>query len=271
MPTLNNVDPSVQYVMFKGEPGTRKSTHALSYPKKQYWFSWDRKMSGIIVPARKWGIDMSQIEYDDYDDWSKASKKLEQLQLNCPYKTLVFDSITSCADMTLRQTLKLKSGAIRSSGAKAGKQIAGITVNEIEDYNAESSALNELIALTKDIHAFHKVNIILIAHVMEAAYNNVTTGQTRISRTIVTAGKRVAAKIPAYCTEVYHFGVKKGMVEGQGGEYVAITENTGDDFARSALDLPLELKLREDPLYETHILPAIEKLKNNPDKQVKTF
>jgi hypothetical protein len=29
------------------------------------------------------------------------------------------------------------------------------------------------------------------------------------SRTIVTAGKRVAAKIPAYCSEVYHFGIKK--------------------------------------------------------------
>lgn len=271
MPTLSNVDPTVQYVMFKGEPGTRKSTHALSYPKPQYWFSWDRKMSGIIVPARKWGIDMSQIQYDDYDDWSKASKKLEGLQVNCPFKTLVFDSITSCADMTLRQTMRLKAGATRSSGAKAGKQIAGIAVNEIEDYNAESSALNELIALTKDIHAFHKVNIILIAHVMEASYNNITTGQTRVSRTIVTAGKRVAAKIPAYCTEVYHFGIKKAMVEGAGGEYVAITENTGDDFARTALDLPLEIKLGTDPLYDKHILPAIEKLKNNPDKQVKTF
>jgi hypothetical protein len=271
MPNLSNVDPTVQYVMMKGEPGTRKSTHALSYPRKQFWFSWDRKMSGILVPARKWGIDLTEIEYQDFDDWSSARVKLEQLQVNCPYKTLVFDSITSCADMTLRQTMRMKSGTTRSSGAKAGKMIAGIAVNEIEDYNAESSALNELIALSKDICSFHKVNIILIAHVMEAQYRNTTTNDTHISRTIVTAGKRVAAKIPAYCTEVYHFNIKKAFDASQGGQYALLTEHTGDDFARTALDLPKEILLGEDPLYTKWIAPAIEKLKNNPTQQIKTF
>lgn len=273
MPTLASVDPTFQYVMLKGEPGTRKSTHALSYPRKQFWFSWDRKMSGILVPAKKWGIPLNEIDYEDYDDWNKPRIKLEQFQVQCPYKTLVFDSLTSCADMTLRQTLKLKAGTTRQSGAKAGKQIAGISVNEIEDYNAESSALNELVALTKDIHAFHKVNIILIAHVMDASYTNVTTQSTIISRTIVTAGKRVAAKIPAYCTEVYHHGIEKSMVEGQGGDYIAITENTGNDFARTALGLPTKLLLSgEKSLYGDYVLPAIEKLKNQPEeKQVKTF
>jgi hypothetical protein len=272
VPNLGNVDPTIQYVMMKGEPGTRKSTHALSYPRKQFWFSWDRKMSGILVPARKWGIDLKEIDYEDYDDWTKARVQLEKFQVQCPYKTLVFDSITSCADMTLRQTLKMKSGTTRSSGAKAGKQIAGISVNEIEDYNAESSALNELIALTKDINNYHKVNIILIAHVMEASYQNVTNGENRISRTIVTAGKRVAAKIPAYCTEVYHFNIKKSMVAGQGGDYAILTEHTGDDFARTALGLPREIMLGEDPLYDKHIAPAITRLKSLPDnEQTKTL
>ena len=272
MPNLSNVDPTIQYCMFKGEPGTRKSTHALSYPRKQFWFSWDRKMSGILIPAKKWGIPLNEIDYEDYDDWTAARVQLEKFQVTCPYKTLVFDSITSCADMTLRQTLKMKKGTTRSSGAAAGKQIAGIAVNEIEDYNAESSALNELIALTKDINSYHKVNIILIAHVMEASYQNTTTGTNRISRTIVTAGKRVAAKIPAYCTEVYHFCIEKGMVEGAGGKYVAITENTGDDFARTALGLPRQFELGEDPLYTKWIEPAIVKLKQLPsEQQVKTF
>ena len=34
---------------------------------------------------------------------------------------------------------------------------------------------------------------------------------------IVTAGKKVAAKIPAYCGEVYHFNIKQGFEEGKGG------------------------------------------------------
>jgi hypothetical protein len=228
-------------------------------------------MSGILVPARKWGIDLSEVQYDDYDDWTAARIKLEQFQVKCPFKTLIFDSVTSCADMTLRQTLKLKRGTTRSSGATAGKQIAGIAVNEIEDYNAESSALNELIALSKDINTFHRVNIILIAHVMETSYKSID-GSTSTSRTIVTAGKRVAAKIPAYCTEVYHFDIKKSMVAGAGGDYRIITEHTGDDFARTALGLPREILLGEDPLYEKWIAPAIQKLKNLPDDQkVKTI
>jgi hypothetical protein len=257
------------YVMMKGEPGTRKSTQALSFPGPQFWFSWDRKMNGIFLPMKKWGIDPKTISYEDYDDWTKPRNKLEQLQTSCPFRTLVFDSITSMADMTLRQTVKAKYGKTRGSGAQAGKLIAGIAVNEIEDYNAESAALQELIALTKDINAYHKVNIILIAHVVQAEYRNTTNNTTHISRTIVTAGKKVAPKIPAYCGEVYHFNIKKGMVEGSGGSYSLLTEHTGDDFARTALDMPREIVFDDKPLYETYIKPAIANLKNDSNPPTK--
>lgn len=267
---MNDVSFDSLYCMFKGEPGTRKSTQALSFPAPQYWFSWDRKMTGIYLPMKKWGIDPKTINYDDYDDWNKAKVKLEQLQLNCPYKTLVFDSLTSMADMTLRQTVKMKYGLSRKSGQQAGKLIAGIAVNEIEDYNAESAALQELIALSKDICSFHKVNIILVAHVVQAEYRNTNTNVTHISRTIVTAGKKVAPKIPAYCGEVYHFNIKQSgggfaVEEGGGsGNYSLLTEHTGDDFARSALGLDREIVFGDKPIYDTWIKPAITNLKNPP-------
>jgi hypothetical protein len=218
-------------------------------------------MNGIFLPMQKWGINPSTIKFDDYDDWTKPKKKLEELQSNCPYRTIVLDSITSMADMTLRQTTRMKYGVTRSSGQQAGKLIAGIAVNEIEDYNAESAALQELIALTKDIHIYHKVNVILIAHVIQAEYKSPTNNTTHISRTIVTAGKKVAAKIPAYCGEVYHFNIKKGMVEGGGGEYSLLTTHTGDEFARTALDLPKEIVFGDKPLYETYIKSAIAQFK----------
>jgi hypothetical protein len=213
---------------------------------------------------KKWGVDPKTIHFDDYDDWTKAKKKLEMFQTECKYKTLVFDSITSMADMTLRQTTRMKYGMTRASGATAGKLVAGIAVNEIEDYNAESAAIQELIALTKDIHSYHKVNIILIAHVVQAEYRNTTNNTTHISRQIVTAGKKVSAKIPAYCGEVYHFNIKGGFVSGQGGDYSLLTEHTGDDFARSALGLPKEIVFGEKPLYDTWIKPAIVQLKDMP-------
>lgn len=269
MPNMNDANFDALYTMLKGEPGTRKSTQALSYPGPQFWFSWDRKMNGIILPMRKWGIDPKTITYEDYDDWTKPRMKLEQMQTTCPYKTLVFDSITSMADMTLRQTTRMKYGVKRASGAQAGKLIAGIAVNEIEDYNAESAALQELIALTKDIHSYHKVNIILIAHVIQAEYRSTTNNATHVSRQIVTAGKKVAAKIPAYCGEVYHFNIKRGMVEGAGGDYSLLTEHTGDDFARTALNMEKEIVFNDKPIYDTYIKPAIAKLKNDSEPPVK--
>jgi len=252
MPTLESVNPAVLYCMFKGEPGTRKSTQALSFPKPQYWFSWDRKMSGIIVPARNWGVDMKLIDYDDYDNWDKARVKLEKLQTNCPYKTIVIDSITSCADMALRQT---------RLGNLKGKKIGTISVDGFEEFNAEAASLNELIALTKDIHIYHKVNIILIAHVIQAEYKD-KNQETYISRTIVTAGKRIAPKIPAYCGEVYHFDmVKANSVTGNSGGYKILTVHTGDDFARTSIDLPREIQFNDDPLYDKYLLPAIKELR----------
>ena len=270
MPNMNDVGFDALYVMMKGEPGTRKSTQALSFPGPQYWFSWDRKMNGIMLPMKKWGIDPRTINYDDYDDWAKGKQMLEKLQVNCPYKTIVIDSLTSMADMTLRQTMKVKYGVTRQSGQAAGKLVAGIAVNEIEDYNAESSALNELIALTKDIHNFHKVNVILIAHVVKAEYRDTTKKTTHISRQIVTAGKNVAAKIPAYCGEVYHFNIDQGFVEGQGGDYTVLTTHTGDDFARTALELPSKIAFGDKPLYDTWIKPAITKL-NTTNNTVTKF
>jgi len=259
---MNSIDPSILFAMLKGEPGTRKSTHAVTFPKPQYWFSWDRKMASLMVPMQKWGIDPKLISYDDYENWSKPADKLRSFQIECPFKTLVFDSITSMTDMTLRQTITMKAGGSRRSGATAGKQIAGISVNELEDYNAESAALSELIALCKDIHTFHKVNIVLIAHVIQAEYRNTTNpALTHISRQIVTASKKAAAKIPAYCGEVYHFNIKRGFTEDATGEYTCLTEHTGDDFARTALDLPKEIKFNDRPLYDTWVAPAIAALK----------
>lgn len=257
---LSDTKIEAPFILMKGEPGLRKSTQALSFAKAgpQFWFSFDRKMSGILIPAKKWGIDMSTIEYEDYDDWNKAALKLESLQLNgAKYKGgIILDSVTTMADAALRQTLKLKIGTNRSSGQKAGKLVGGIAVNELEDYNAEAGAMNEMMALLKDINTFHKVPVILIAHVFESGQK---PGQTTVNRRIVTAGKAPAAKIPAICTEVIHFNLKPGIIAGTGG-YVMITESNADDFARTSIGLPKEMEFTDEPLYEKWFKPAMDKM-----------
>lgn len=259
---LSEVKVDTPFILMKGEPGLRKSTQALSFAKAgpQYWFSYDRKMSGILIPARKWGIDLSTIDYDDYDDWAKARAQLEKLSMDArKYKGgIIMDSVTTMADAALRQTLKLKVGATRSSGASAGKLVGGIAVNELEDYNAEAGAINEMIALLKDINTFHKVPVILIAHVFESGQKPGSSNTTS-NRRIVTAGKAPAAKIPAICSEVIHFNFKPGVVEGT-GQYQMITENNGDDFARTSIGLPKEMVFDNQGLYETWFKPAMDKM-----------
>lgn len=259
-----------QFIMMVGTPGTRKSTQALSYPGPQYWLSYDWKMNSLILPMRAWGIDPKTIHYDDFNDWNNGRSKLEQLIAPsnsltvqpCPYKTIVVDSVTTLANSALRQTLQLKYGVKRASGAAAGKLIAGIAVNEIEDYNAEAAALLELVALCKQIKKIHNVNVILIAHLIQAEYKSTTTNQSNIVRTIVTAGKRVAPQIPAYAEEVYHFFLKKSFDADAGGAYAMLTSSTSDDFARTQLPLEKEIVFEDKPIYSTYIKPAINKLNN---------
>jgi hypothetical protein len=261
MATMNDeIGRQELFYLFKGEPGTRKSTCALSFPIPQYWFSFDKKMGSMLLPMSKFGIKSTDITYDDYIDYTKAEQKLTQLQTNCPYKTIIIDSITSLGDTIMAQTMKYKQGGTRKSGAAAGKVVGGISVNELEDYNAESSAILDVVSKLKDIHTYHKVNVILIAHVIQAEYKTVG-GETHFSRSIVTAAKKVAAKIPAYCEEVYHFNIDRGFIEGGEGSYALLTTHTGDDFARTGLPLDKKIVFGDQPLYKTYIVPALAKLK----------
>jgi len=245
--------------MFKGEPGTRKSTCALSYPGPQYWFSWDRKMVNLKLPAKHWKLPAGHYTHDDYSDWNKAEIKLKQLQTTCPYKTIIVDSITSCGDAIMGQTKKLKSGQTRKSGAQSGKMISGIMVNELEDYNAEASAILDLVSMLKDVHEYHNVNVIIIAHVIQAEYRSIT-GETHFARSIVTAAKKVAAKIPVYCQEIYHFNIDRGFDVSGEGSYSLLTQHTGDDYAITSLPLPKKIVFGNDPLYSRWIKPALDEI-----------
>lgn len=255
MPNLNDVKIEALFSMFKGEPGTRKSTCALSYPTPQFWISTDQKMEAMLLPSKRWGIKPTDIQYEDYTDWDKPKAKLEQLQVNCPFKTIIFDSVTSGGDCMTRQVRRIKT----SEGT--GKKIGNIPVSGFEEFNAESSAFQEMIALLKDIHKFHGVNIILIAHVLGARKDNDANKLTHHSRIIVTGAEKISAKIAAYMTEVYHFNIEPAFEADKEGQYALMTVHTGNDYARTSLPLPQLIRFNSEPLYERYILPGIEKLK----------
>jgi hypothetical protein len=265
MSDMSQVSLDYLFTMLKGEPGTRKSTEALSYPKPQYWVSTDQKMEALRLPMNKWGIKQKDIQFDDYNDWSAIEGKLKNLQVNCPFRTLVVDSITSLGDNVNRQTKKFKNAE------GGGKKVGGIPTNSIEDYNAEASAFQDCIAVLKDIHKYHKIHIILIAHVVGQRKNDDNNKLTHHSRVIVTGGDKISAKIAAYCTEVYHFNTKAAFEADKEGEYGLFTVHTGNDFARTSLPLAREIMFNNDPLYDRWIEPAIRKLNTEtPIERIQT-
>lgn len=253
MPNMSTRKFNALYCLFKGEPGTRKSTASLSFPGPIYYFDWDMKMDALQLPIKSWGINPSTIDYDLYKDWDAAKTKLESFQLNCKYKTVVIDSITSMADAAIRQTLKFKGGG--------GKKIGTIPVGGFDEYNAEAAAISELIALTKDIKEYHQCNIILIGHVIQKEVKG-PNNTTHMARLLVTAGKSPAQKIPAFCSEIYHFNMVLGMDATKGSQYALRTTHSGDDFARSSLGLDPEIVFDNEPLYTKWIKPALDKLNN---------
>lgn len=264
MPTLESIKLDALFTMFKGEPGTRKSTCALSYPTPQYWFSTDQKMEALVLPMKRWGIKSTDVHFDDFNDWDKPRAKMESLQVNCSYKTLIVDSITSSGDAMTRQVRRLKAS---QGGESKGKTIGGISVSGLEEFNAESSAFQEMIALLKDIHKFHKVNVILIAHVLGARKDNDANKMTHHSRIIVTGAERIGAKLASYMTEAYHFNIEQDFnVDSGEGKYGLLTTHTGNDYARTSLPLERKIVFNNEPLYERYIKPAIDKL--NTEKPI---
>ncbi len=264
MATLENVDLNSLFSMFKGEPGTRKSTAALSYPGPQYWFSYDQKMDALQLPAKRWGINLRDINYDDYTDWGKAEAKLKQFQVNCPYKTIVVDSITSAGDAMTDQVRKIKGAA------GDGKIIGGIPVSGLEEFNAESGAFKEMIKLLKDIKNYHKIHVILIAHVIGQRKDNEGNSKTHHSRIIVTGAAQISAKIASYVTEAYHFNIEADFnVDSGEGKYGILTSHTGNDYARTALPLERKILFNNEPLFPKWIKPAIEKqMKEKPVQRI---
>jgi hypothetical protein len=258
MATLESVNIEALFTMLKGEPGTRKSTQALSYPGPQYWISTDRKMGALHLPAKRWGLwGTNHVTFDDFSDWDKPKAKLKTFEVSCPYKTIIVDSVTSIGDNINLQTKRNKNAEDR------GKTIGGIRVNSVEDYNAEAGAFQELMHILKDLHEYHRVNIILIAHVVgQRNKDNDSNKLTHHSRVIITGGDKISGKIASYMTEVYHFNIDTGFnVDSDSGQYGLYTTHTGNDYARTSLPLEGKIIFNNEPLYDKWIKPAIVKLK----------
>lgn len=237
--------------IFKGKTGTRKTCAAATFPGPVYFFDFDGRMD----PVKKMYGDRTDIEYDTYfpSDFIKVNAKWDRLMGGLDkYKTVVFDSLTTFADCAL------EFARCNRSGGKGKEMIGGILpMSDISDFNVETSALTQLMYKLKLLSKSQKCHVILIAHVLEVNSTDIVTKTNTVTRTLLTAGKKIAEKFPAVFNEVYHFETKS-QSPGVSPNITVYTDNAGIDFAKTALPLPIQMEIKDLKLYDV-MVKACEK------------
>lgn len=247
MNTKDLVVGDALFALFKGEPGTGKSIAAHSFPQPSYTFDLDRKMSSV----KSFYPDID-FEFDQFDDLIQLNRKLEEFRIRCPYRTIVFDSVTSLSQLAMRCMIKYRAPSPSSKTVRAG-----VPGSEIEDYGGETNEINLVLDHLKAINISLRVNIVVTAHVIVVEHQSVGGKITNTSRSLVTAGRKIAAVIPTQFDEAYHFDVavqggSMSMSDSSGDkpDYIVYTRHVGDDWARTALKIPTSFSWTDRNFYE---------------------
>ena len=240
MKTIDFALDSRIYALFKGDPGTGKSIAAASFPKP-YFFALD---GNIKAPIAYWRPRGKEFEYDFYSTFLSINKKLEEFNAYCPYETIVIDGITSLADIIINDMIRT-----RDPGAKKVMR-AGIESAQIEDYGGEARGLQVILDNLKAVSINRGIHAIVTAHVIQVESTDLVKKTTSVSRQLLTAGNKVAVKLPKDFDEAYHFDVQGNMDITQDPIYTVVTKNTGYDWAKTALPLPTRIKFTNGSLYD---------------------
>jgi hypothetical protein len=223
--------------LFKGEPGTGKTIGAASFPAP-YIFDLDSRLAPVRLRFPE-----KDIVFDSYfNNFIGMMKKFEELLNYNPYETIIVDSLTSFARTVLSHMVKYRVGEDRTKKLQRG----GLDVAQIEDYGGETAAIVQLIDALKVLGG--KCNIILIAHVVVSDAYNIKTQQVTTSRQLLTGGKKIAAEIPTAFNEAWHFSCRSDF--NSRPQFMINTQQTGVDWAKTALPIPYEIDWTDKNLYE---------------------
>lgn len=237
------------FMLFKGDPKTGKdiAAHSLASYGPTYTFDMDNRMESVkhyytkIVPRPD---IIANIEYDRFHDFSSMYNRLLTLEKNCPYRNIIYSSLTSLARKSMNTMLNTRqpSAAVKSGQKSDTKNRGGIIMHEIEDFGGEANAIMMSLDALLAISIIHNVNVIMTAHIISPE-----AGAFRPMRVLLTGGKKVAAEIPVSFNEAYHFFVatEGGMeigVDDVTRHYIAFTRTVGVDWAATALDIPSKIE-----------------------------
>lgn len=236
-----------QTCLFVGDSGTGKSIAAVTWPGPIYIASCDGRMGSVA----EWHRGRKDIDFDLFTDFRSLNDKVDELENECPYKTVVCpDPITMVSDFLMRYAFSLRgitevdeATGVVTKGSK-GKKKGVVDITTVEDFNVEHRGILDMLGNLKVAQKIHKFNLIVTAHLITTQYTKPGGTESHIRRDIVTAGKKVAAFIPIQFDEIYHFYTESER-------WKIKTYNDGIVPARSSfLLMPKEIDWTQRNLYD---------------------
>lgn len=217
-------------VLLIGYPGAGKSIAAASFPRPVYIFDLDRRIDALL---RHFGTS-DDIEHDYYgpEDYIKLDAMIDRIKAgDSPFKTYIMDSLTAFARMSINYSMSL-----RGKGSTGNIQKGVVQMTSIEDYGAETVIIRKMIDTFRGKN--FRGNFIMTAHLVETSTKALNEAEV-VRQRLLTAGKGIAAELPAYFNEVYYiYKDVNRIVSPPDVKYLATTVPMNGIDTKTALPLP---------------------------------
>ena len=251
--TMNSELSDGLLALFKGDSGTGKSVGAMSFPKP-FVFDFDRKMPRIALKH----FPNKDIAFDTFEDIFQVADQLREFEYHCPYETLIADSFTSLANLTIESVGQVKGESVPEMLKRVQdtrNKNNQLEMMPIDYYGGEDRFCTFFIHQLKRLQARtgNPKYVIVIAHVLTVdSAPDLKTKVVTTTRSIVSKGRKVAAWLPTEFDDMYIFGLGQVNPFEDGGkpERYCITESYKDDFAKCSLNLPMRLDFTDGSLYD---------------------
>jgi len=253
------------FALFKGAPNTAKSGAAYSFPNP-FVFDFDRKMPTVAIkhfPNKEFNWECWDDVYalsDFMKPWleteftDKEKKFRNPNFVQCPYETLIVDTVTSLSTICLCSVDKTKGTNVVKmlQTAQHGKNgSVSVEVMGYDYYNGEANFFERYFMeklRTLWAREGNPKHIIVIAHEISKEQTDIN-GNVTITKTIVTAGAKVAAFIPSRFDEEYRFQSEKPKL-GEVGDAKRVCITCNNETARTAYRFPKVIDFTEKSLYD---------------------
>ncbi len=257
MPTADTINVSEEKYsfLFKGPVGFGKTLAAASFASQGpvYIFYFDKKSPIELVKFFKDIIKrpelLKNIEWGSYsaNNANAYINKLIEFQKYCDKFAIISDSLTSMTGAAVGWSLGFNPNkVVTPENTKPGMQ----------EYQVETSYVVQALDMTiglpcHNIWTAHPLPKLDFTQTVDAGGQN----RTSVTKTnsLVTYGNKIAGLVPGRFTEIYHFG-QDNVWDGTRGvnrlKYVVHTEAQGDEYAKTALNLPKSLEITNGLFYD---------------------